>query len=54
MLGRDDDLVGLERAHELYLEAGERLRAARCAIRVGRTVTRGELGPGTGSGERSG
>ena len=49
MLGRDDDLVGLERAHEQYLEAGERLPAARCAIWVGlHLVTRGELGPGTG------
>jgi hypothetical protein len=32
MIGRDDDLVGaLERAHHLYLDSGEALRAVRCA-----------------------
>ena len=49
MLGREDDLVGLERAYELYLAAGDGLRAAWCAGWVGmHLVTRGEIGPGTG------
>jgi DNA-binding NarL/FixJ family response regulator len=49
MLGRDDDLSGLERAYHEYLGAGETLRAARCAFWVGMTLfTRGEIGPGTG------
>ena len=49
MLGRDDDLVGLERAYELYLAADDGLRAAWCAGWVGmHLVTRGEIGPGTG------
>jgi hypothetical protein len=49
MLGRDDDVGGLERAHHLYLDAGEALRAARCAFWVGMNLsTRGELGRGTG------
>ena len=37
MLGRDDDLSILERAYHEYLDAGEALRAARCAIWVGMT-----------------
>ena len=49
MLGRDDDLVGLERAYELYLAADDGLRAAWCAGWVGmHLVTRGEIGLGTG------
>ncbi len=36
MLGRDDDHVGgLERAHQAYLDAGEALRAVRCAFWIG-------------------
>ncbi len=50
MLGRDDDLVsGLERAHHVYLDAGEVLRAVRCAFWVGMNLaTRGEMGRATG------
>ena len=34
MIGRDDDYVHvLGRAHQAHLEAGEALRAARCAFR---------------------
>jgi DNA-binding CsgD family transcriptional regulator len=48
MLGRDD-VGGLERAYHLYLDAGDVLRAARCAFWVGMNLsTRGELGRGTG------
>jgi DNA-binding CsgD family transcriptional regulator len=36
MLGRDDDVLGaLERAHHAYLDAGEVLRAVRCAFWLG-------------------
>jgi hypothetical protein len=36
MLGRDDDYVGaLERAHNAHLDAGEALRAVRCALWIG-------------------
>src|SRR3989442_1822766 len=39
----------LERAHHAYLEAGELLRAVRCAFWVGTTLARrGEMGPATG------
>jgi DNA-binding CsgD family transcriptional regulator len=49
MLGRDDDLSGLERAYRAYLDTGEALRAARCAIWVGLHLSiRGEMGRATG------
>jgi DNA-binding CsgD family transcriptional regulator len=50
MLGRDDDyLSGLERAHHAYLDAGQGLRGARCAIWMGVNLAiRGELGRATG------
>jgi DNA-binding CsgD family transcriptional regulator len=49
MLGRDDDLGGLERAYRAHLDAGEALRAARCAIWVGMHLSiRGEMGRATG------
>ena len=50
MLGRDDDYVsGLERAHQAYLEAGEGLRAVRCAWWIGHNfLFRGEAGPARG------
>lgn len=50
MLGRDDEwTAGLERAHQAHLEAGEALRAARCATWIGiGLLLRGELGPATG------
>jgi DNA-binding CsgD family transcriptional regulator len=50
MIGRDDDYVsGLERAHRGYLDAGQALRAARCAFWLGIDVaTRGETGRATG------
>jgi DNA-binding NarL/FixJ family response regulator len=49
MLGRDDDLSGLERAYDVHLEAGETLRAARCAGWVGMHLfLRGDVGPATG------
>jgi DNA-binding CsgD family transcriptional regulator len=50
MLGRDDDAVAhLERAHQLYLEAGETLRAVHCAVWICLNLaTRGEVGPATG------
>jgi len=49
MLGRDDDLSCLERAHHVYLDAGEALRAARSAFWVGMHMsTRGEMGRATG------
>ena len=48
--GRDDDhLQTLERAHHVYLDAGERRRAARCAFWLGfRLLLRGETGRATG------
>jgi hypothetical protein len=50
MLGRADDYVSvLERAHQVHLDAGEALRAARCAFWVGtHLVIRGEMGRATG------
>jgi DNA-binding CsgD family transcriptional regulator len=47
MLGRDHEYVGvLERAHDAYLEQGERLRAFRCAFWCGMILmARGEVGP---------
>ncbi len=44
MLGRDDDYVsGLERAHHGHLDAGEALRAVRCAFWIGHNMLfRGE------------
>jgi DNA-binding CsgD family transcriptional regulator/tetratricopeptide (TPR) repeat protein len=49
MLGRDDDMSGMERAYHVYLSAGEALRAARCAFWVGMHLSiRGEMGRGTG------
>ena len=49
MLGRDNELSGLERAYHVYLDAGEALRAARCAFWVGMQLsTLGEIGRGTG------
>jgi DNA-binding CsgD family transcriptional regulator len=49
MLGRDDDMSGMERAYRVYLDAGEALHAARCAFWVGMHLSiRGEMGRGTG------
>jgi hypothetical protein len=50
MLGRDDDyLAVLERAHCAYLDAGETLRAVRCAFWTGlRLALRGETARATG------
>jgi hypothetical protein len=49
MLVRDDDMSGMERAYHVYLDAGEALRAARCAFWVGMHLfTRREMGRGTG------
>ena len=50
MLGRDDDYVsGLERAHHAYLNAGEAMRAVRCAFWLGMNLAlRGEMGRATG------
>lgn len=50
MLGLDDDYLGaLERAHHAHLEAGEALRAVRCAFWLGVNLAlRGEMGPATG------
>jgi DNA-binding CsgD family transcriptional regulator len=50
MLGRDDDsLGGLERAYHLHLDAGEALRAVRCAFWVGINLAlRNEMGRATG------
>jgi DNA-binding CsgD family transcriptional regulator len=50
MLGRDDEWMSvLERAHHAYLDAGEGLRAVRCAFWVGINLAlRGELGQATG------
>jgi hypothetical protein len=50
MLGRDDEyLSGLERAHHIYLDAGERLRAARCVFWMGiNLILRGETGRASG------
>jgi DNA-binding CsgD family transcriptional regulator len=50
MLGRDDDCLGsLERAYHAHLDAGEALRAVRCAFWVGITLAlRGEMGRASG------
>jgi DNA-binding CsgD family transcriptional regulator len=50
MLGRVDEFLDvLERAHDAHLEAGELLRAARCAFFVGVNLAlRGEIGHATG------
>ena len=50
MLGRDEEYVAaLERAHVAHLDAGDRLRAARCAFWIGVNLfQRGGLGPATG------
>jgi DNA-binding CsgD family transcriptional regulator len=50
MLGRAEDYrTRLERAHLGHLDAGERLRAVRCAFWIGVMLVRGgEMGPGGG------
>ncbi|HWN22854.1 MAG TPA: response regulator transcription factor [Gaiellaceae bacterium] len=50
MLGREDEwMQGLERAHQLYLEAGQDRRAASCAGWIGTNLAlRGEIGGATG------
>ena len=50
LIGRDDDyLRALDRAHHAHLDAGERLRAVRCAFWLGlRLLFRGETGRATG------
>ncbi len=50
MLARDDDAAAtLERAHHLYAEQGETLRAARSATWIGiNFASRGLIGPATG------
>ena len=50
MIGRDDEyLSALERAHQAYLDAGESVRAVRCAFWLGmRLFFRGETGHATG------
>ena len=50
MIGRDDECLGsLERAYHVYLEAGEALRAVRCAFWVGINLAlHGEVGRASG------
>jgi DNA-binding CsgD family transcriptional regulator/tetratricopeptide (TPR) repeat protein len=50
MLGRDDEQVdALERAHQAHLDAGDALRAVRCAFWLGiGLMLRGQLGRATG------
>jgi DNA-binding NarL/FixJ family response regulator len=50
MLGRDDECgKWLERGHHRYLEGGETIGAARCAVWIGMNLaSRGQLGPATG------
>ena len=50
MLGRESEWTQImERAHHAYLEAGDNLRAIRCAAWLGITLAlRGEIGPATG------
>jgi ATP/maltotriose-dependent transcriptional regulator MalT len=50
MLGRDEEnLKFLERAHHSHLNAGDGLRAARCAVWIGmHLATTGSLAPATG------
>lgn len=50
MLGREDDYFqALERSHQAHLDAGEALRAVRCAFWVGANLARqGEMGRASG------
>jgi hypothetical protein len=50
LIGRDDEFLrALDRAHDAYLDAGEGVRAARCAFWLGlRLALRGEIGRATG------
>ncbi len=50
MIGHDDDFLGyLERAHHAFLDAGEPMRAVRCAFWVGINLAlRGEMSRATG------
>ncbi len=50
LIGRDDDYLStLERAHQAHLDAGQSLRAVRCAFWLGlRLLFRGEVGRATG------
>ena len=50
MLGRDADYFdALERAHHAHLDAGDRLRAAYCALWMGvNLMLQREVGPATG------
>ncbi|UGS34941.1 LuxR family transcriptional regulator [Capillimicrobium parvum] len=50
MVGREDEYFGaLSRAHRAHLNAGEALRAARCALWVGMNLAqRGEMGRASG------
>ena len=50
MLGRDDEWMSLlERAHHVYVDAGESRRAAGCAGWIGTNLAlRGEVGGATG------
>lgn len=50
MTGREDEFVAVvERAHQRHFDAGENLRAARCAVWIGIVLTlRGEVGPASG------
>ena len=50
LVGRDEEyLRALERAHNAHLNAGENVRAVRCAFWLGfRLLIRGEMGRATG------
>jgi DNA-binding CsgD family transcriptional regulator/tetratricopeptide (TPR) repeat protein len=50
MLGRDDETAEwLERAHQRFLEGGDTVAAARCAVWIGLNfAARGQIGPATG------
>lgn len=50
LIGREDEyLKALERAHHAYQQAGEKLRAVRCAFWMGLCLAfRGEMGPASG------
>jgi len=50
MLGRDDECAAwLERGHHRFLEAGDTIGAARCAVWIGLNLaSRGRLGPASG------
>jgi DNA-binding NarL/FixJ family response regulator len=56
LIGRDDDyLAALDRAYQSHLQAGNRLRSARCAFWLGlRLLFRGEAGRATGWFTRAG